>query len=81
MATHSSILVWKITRTEEPGGLHYSPWGRKESDATKHTHTSTKVILHNIKRSPTSRVGKKSKRKKWAKDIKKAFHKINKNDQ
>ena len=21
MATHSSILAWKITRTEEPGGL------------------------------------------------------------
>ena len=21
MATHSSILTWKITRTEEPGGL------------------------------------------------------------
>ena len=22
MATHSSILVWRIPRTEEPGGLH-----------------------------------------------------------
>ena len=22
MATHSSILAWKIPRTEEPGGLH-----------------------------------------------------------
>ena len=30
MATHSSILAWKIPWTEEPGG--YSPWGRKESD-------------------------------------------------
>ena len=28
MATHSSILVWKIPWTEEPGGL-YSPWGCK----------------------------------------------------
>ena len=28
MATHSSILAWKIPRTEKPGGL--SPWGRKE---------------------------------------------------
>ena len=26
MATHSSILAWKIPWTEEPGGL-YSPWG------------------------------------------------------
>ena len=22
MATHSSILAWRIPRTEEPGGLH-----------------------------------------------------------
>ena len=28
MATHSTILVWKIPCTEEPGGLH-SPWGHK----------------------------------------------------
>ena len=28
MATHSSILDWRIPWTEEPGG--YSPWGRKE---------------------------------------------------
>ena len=27
MATHSSILAWRILWTEEPGG--YSPWGRK----------------------------------------------------
>ena len=30
MATHSSILAWKIPWTKEPGGLH-SPWGSKES--------------------------------------------------
>ena len=23
MATHSSVLAWKIPRTEEPGGLQY----------------------------------------------------------
>ena len=34
MATHSSILAWKIPWTEEPGGL-YSPWGHKESDTTE----------------------------------------------
>ena len=28
MATHSSILAWRIPWTEEPGGL--SPWGHKE---------------------------------------------------
>ena len=33
MATHSSILAWRISRTEKPGG--YSPWGHKESDTTE----------------------------------------------
>ena len=33
MATHSSILAWRIPWTEEPGG--HSPWGRKESDTTE----------------------------------------------
>ena len=27
MATHSSILAWRIPWTEEPVG--YSPWGRR----------------------------------------------------
>ena len=31
MATHSSILAWRIPWTEESGSL-YSPWGCKESD-------------------------------------------------
>ena len=34
MATHSSILAWRIPWTEEPGGL-YSPWGPKELDVTE----------------------------------------------
>ena len=37
MATHSSILAWRIPGTEEPGGL-YSPWGHKESDMSQRTH-------------------------------------------
>ena len=39
MATHSSILAWRILWTEEPGGLQ--SMGSKELDtteATKHTH-------------------------------------------
>ena len=43
MATHSSILAWKIPCTEEPG----SPWGCKESDTTEHVpvpvHTYTRA--------------------------------------
>ena len=31
MATHFSILDWRIPWTEEPGGL-YSPWSHEESD-------------------------------------------------
>ena len=33
MATHPSILAWKIPWTEEPGGRGI--WGHKESDMTK----------------------------------------------
>ena len=40
MATHSSILAWRIPWTEEPGGL-YSPQGRKESDMTERLHYTT----------------------------------------
>ena len=34
MATHSSILAWRIPWTEELGGL-CSPWGGKELDTTE----------------------------------------------
>ena len=37
MATHSSILAWRIPQTEEPGGLQFI--GCKESDMTEHTGT------------------------------------------
>ena len=33
MATHSSILAWRIPWAEKPGG--YSPWGHKKSDMTE----------------------------------------------
>ena len=38
MATHSSVLAWRIPWRRIPGESHqrslagYSPWGRKESD-------------------------------------------------
>ena len=39
MAAHSSVLAWRIPRTEEPGESHgqrslagYSPWRCKEVD-------------------------------------------------
>ena len=33
MATHFSILAWRIPWTEEPGDLN--TWGHKESDTTE----------------------------------------------
>ena len=50
MATHSSILAWKFSRTEEPG--QRSPWGRKELHTTEHTHIFAWVPL---KQSPKQR--------------------------
>ena len=38
MATHSSILAWRIPWTEEPGGLQST--GLKELDMTKRLHFS-----------------------------------------
>ena len=35
MATHSSVLAWRIPRTAEPGRLPL--WGRTESDTTEVT--------------------------------------------
>ena len=43
MATHSSILAWRIPWTEEPEG--YSPRGRKESDTTERLHFHFHYLL------------------------------------
>ena len=36
-ATHSTILAWEITQTEEPGGLQ--SWSCKELDMTEHINS------------------------------------------
>ena len=46
MATHSSILAWRISRTEKPGG--YSPWGHKESDTTELLTLSFSLFTFNL---------------------------------
>ena len=45
MATHSSILAWKIPWTEEPGG--YSPWARKKNmtEVTEYADSHTAYSL------------------------------------
>ena len=64
MATHSSILAWRIPWTEEPGGLQSV--GVIESDTTKqlytHTHTHTppptvNLPLYSTKKSKGTEVG------------------------
>ena len=42
MATCSSVLAWKIPRTEEPGGLQ--PVGRKEPETTEWLSTHVHVV-------------------------------------
>ena len=41
MATHSSILAWKIPWIEEPGGLRSKGSHRVRHDSATHTHTHT----------------------------------------
>ena len=49
LATHSSILAWRIPWMEETDGLH--PWGLKESDTTERlTHTHTEIENKKINR-------------------------------
>ena len=43
MATHSSILAWKIPWTEEPGRLQFM--GCKESDTTEQLHFTSLHLL------------------------------------
>ena len=43
LATHSSILAWRIPWTEEPAG--YSPWDHKESDTTEGLTLTLSVSL------------------------------------
>ena len=55
MATHSSILAWKISRTEEPGRLQ--SMGLQESDTTEHVRTNVMVRLSNAVRVERGQYG------------------------
>ena len=52
MATHSSILAWRIPWTEEPAG--YSPWGRKELDTTEVTERAQNISMTKLAPIPFS---------------------------
>ena len=51
MTSHSSILVWEAHEQRSLGG--YSPWDRKESDATEQL---TRQLLLAPKAAPQMRV-------------------------
>ena len=46
MATRSSIFVWRIPGTEEPGGLQSTGLERIGRDQHTHTHTHTHTQLY-----------------------------------
>ena len=50
MATHSNILVWQISWTEELGGL--PSMSHKQSDMTKHTTYVNPNLLLNLSPQP-----------------------------
>ena len=49
MATHSSILAWRILWTEEPGGLQSIALQQSHrTELTAHTHTHTHTLTHTV---------------------------------
>ena len=49
---HSSILAWRIPRTEAPGGL--SPWGRKGSDTAEPLSEEGRQLCRMVLEGPAS---------------------------
>ena len=52
MTTHSSILAWRIPRTEEPGRLQSTGWQRVRHDRATNTFTFTAPMQPAPERSP-----------------------------
>ena len=48
MVTHSSILAWRIPRTEEPGGLQSMGSQRLGHDKATNTFTSGSELLNEL---------------------------------
>ena len=46
MATHSSVLAWRIPWTKEPGGLQSTELQRVRQDWVTNTHTHTHTHTH-----------------------------------
>ena len=63
MATHSSILAWRIPWVEELGGLQ--SMGRKESDMTERLHFSLNNIERALNIKELQRSAGKTSWKRW----------------
>ena len=48
MATHSSILAWRIPWTEKPGGLQFIGSHRVRHDCSNLAHTHTQITKSNL---------------------------------
>ena len=48
MATYSSMLAWRIPRTQEPDGLQSMGWERDRTEATKHAHIIIKTLAGSL---------------------------------
>ena len=59
MATHSSILAWRIPWREEPGGLQSIRWWRAGHAWVTHSHTHTHTHTYSFTLIPCSSDGKR----------------------
>ena len=55
MATHFSILTWKIPWTEEPGRLQSMESQRLDTTERTQTHTQDRAIERDLLSSPSRR--------------------------
>ena len=65
MATHASILTWRIPWTEEPDGLQSR--GRRESDITEYIITMIQTLNNSLPEFIINRKGEASQKKIYQK--------------
>ena len=64
LATHSSILAWRIPWTEEPGGLQFMELQRVRHDLSNLACMQMRYMIK------TSNMGLKGKTERWPKKVK-----------
>ena len=69
MATHSSILAWKIPRTEKPGGLQSMGLQRARQGRKEHDHDTTEWYNMRKKKHVTHSWEKKQSNRSKPQDV------------